>query len=110
MAPGPGPESLGAALGSRRAVPRARDAVPALAASRWLAAPESPPGPGRAELQVELLPLDDPNAEPWQTLWVGPRDGTGRLVRDGDEGWVLRLDATVVEDPFSALGAALGRP
>jgi hypothetical protein len=88
----------------------ALSALPDLLAGRWEASAPSPPGPRARSLAVEFLPAEGGPAEPWLRLWVGPEDSAGRLVRIGDEGWVMRVPVPFPNDPFPALQDALDRP
>ncbi len=79
----------------------ALDSLPLLLAEPWEPFAPDPPGPLTSSLAIDLLPAGDETAEPGLRLWMGPHLVDGRLVRLGDEGWVLRTRST--PDPFTAL-------
>lgn len=85
-------------------------ALPELRADPWIASAVAPPGPRASRFRIELLPADGSDPEPWLRLWVGPQEEEGRVVRVGDEGWLMRIRGRPDSDPLTVLERVLARP
>lgn len=85
----------------------ALDRLLALRAERW---DPAPPPLGEPLLEVEILPIEPIDADPWLTLSLGGAEGELRPVRLSDGGGTLLVPVGRVGDPVGALLEELSRP